>query len=372
MPYRAVATLAALGLAETTYLTAAKLAHVDVVCPLSGGCAEILTSEYSNLLGVVPISALGMVAYGAVALLSLSGARALAAQREAAEAPLRSAVLAAGVAMASCSGYLMGIMLTQFDGEMCPWCVGSAALSFTIFGLVISGLRRRELEQAAGPGLGLVATCVMALSLTLGTPGGAEAGSKEITELPFREPVVTAASSERAVDLAARLRAAGARMYGAFWCGHCYQQKEAFGREAMAQFPYVECFPNGWRRVRWWSQCPAAAAPGACVLLGGGSGGLRGAVGRGSGATCCAAMEERVECKQQQLRVRRLPMPPCLLSCAALSTWKPCRLPEPPCHGWLCSAGRAHGSCLPGSPWRPEGLPHLGYWGPEAGGGSDL
>ena len=36
-------------------------------------------------------------------------------------------------------------------------------------------------------------------------------------------------------------------MYGAFWCSHCYEQKQAFGGDAMPAFPYVECFPDGWK-----------------------------------------------------------------------------------------------------------------------------
>ena len=157
-----------------------------------------------------------MAAYGGVALLCLAGTRAWAARHEKAEAGLRAAVLGAGVAMASCSSYLMWVMLTQFDGEICPWCVASAGLSFSIFGLAATGLRRRELRAATAPGLGLVATCVLALSLTLGTPDGAD--GRSISELPYRVPEVTTSSSERAVALAARLKASGARMYGAFWC----------------------------------------------------------------------------------------------------------------------------------------------------------
>lgn len=38
-------------------------------------------------------------------------------------------------------------------------------------------------------------------------------------------------------------------MYGAFWCSHCYDQKQAFGAEAMAAFPYVECYPEGLHKV---------------------------------------------------------------------------------------------------------------------------
>ena len=38
----------------------------------------------------------------------------------------------------------------------------------------------------------------------------------------------------------------GARMYGAFWCSHCQEQKLAFGREAQPDLPYIECFPEGY------------------------------------------------------------------------------------------------------------------------------
>lgn len=38
-------------------------------------------------------------------------------------------------------------------------------------------------------------------------------------------------------------------MYGAFWCTHCFEQKQAFGVQAMQDFPYVECYPEGWQRV---------------------------------------------------------------------------------------------------------------------------
>ena len=57
-------------------------------------------------------------------------------------------------------------------------------------------------------------------------------------------------SPPKAVELATRLREAGAKMYGAFWCSHCQEQKQAFGAEAQRDLPYVECFPQGFRSVR--------------------------------------------------------------------------------------------------------------------------
>ena len=65
----------------------------------------------------------------------------------------------------------------------------------------------------------------------------------------MQQPRVTEESSSRTLELAKRLKAAGAKMYGAFWCSHCFEQKQAFGKEAMADFPYVECYPDGYFKV---------------------------------------------------------------------------------------------------------------------------
>lgn len=247
VPYRVIAALAAAGVADTAYLTAVKLLHLAPACPLSGGCADILTSDYSNLFGTVPLSAVGLAAYAGVAALAWRGAAAAAAGNDAAEAPLRTAVLAGGLALASCSAYLLYVLFTQFPGELCPWCLGSAALSFGIAGAAASGLPRRELEDAAAPGAGVVATTLLLMFLGLGSPNGsAFAGGYD---LDYVLPAVTTQSPPEAVALAQRLRDGGARMYGAFWCSHCYDQKQAFGAEAMAAFPYVECYPEGLHKV---------------------------------------------------------------------------------------------------------------------------
>ena len=61
--------------------------------------------------------------------------------------------------------------------------------------------------------------------------------------------------------LAAHLERVGARMYGAFWCSHCAEQKAAFG--AGAALPYVECFPEGYRKgVQMAPACKAAKLDG--------------------------------------------------------------------------------------------------------------
>jgi len=62
----------------------------------------------------------------------------------------------------------------------------------------------------------------------------------------FLPPVVTKSSSPEALALAQHLKSIGATMYGAFWCSHCYGQKQALGVQATEEFlTYVECDKKG-------------------------------------------------------------------------------------------------------------------------------
>jgi len=78
----------------------------------------------------------------------------------------------------------------------------------------------------------------------------------------YSPPAITTDSSKRAIQIATKLKALDARMYGAYWCSHCYDQKEAFGKqvfssssssssadapatEAAYTLEYIECSKDG-------------------------------------------------------------------------------------------------------------------------------
>jgi hypothetical protein len=67
-------------------------------------------------------------------------------------------------------------------------------------------------------------------------------------ELPYFRTEISSSSSPYAIALAKHLNSIGAKMYGAFWCSHCLEQKEMFGREAAKELNYVECFPDGYKK----------------------------------------------------------------------------------------------------------------------------
>ena len=105
-------------------------------------------------------------------------------------------------------------------------------------------LRRRPGRLSLAGGSAALAT-LLALQLAWAGVDPSSALAATSASLPFDEPAITRPSPPGAVDLARRLRAAGARMYGAFWCGHCFDQRQAFGAAAASELPYVECYPSG-------------------------------------------------------------------------------------------------------------------------------
>lgn len=98
----------------------------------------------------------------------------------------------------------------------------------------------------------------IAFSVAFTHVDSASARSGEI-DLPPIEPEVATISSSKEINLAKQLQSIGAKMYGAFWCSHCFEQKQMFGKEALKYIVYVECYPEGYRRgVKLAAACSAA------------------------------------------------------------------------------------------------------------------
>lgn len=263
-PFRQIAALSGLGFIETTYLTLSKISGTEVACPLSvGSCGSVLSSPYAMLWNTVPLAAAGMLAYGTVAALSTYGAmqesKESSVSGEASDvfrrgllsvSTMKTAVLGGSAILATTSAYLMFLLFNEFPKDsLCPWCIASAALSMSIAAACAQWLYgNRLVKDAVAPGAGIVTIAFVLLTFGLGTPqANFFQANAAVTELEYHQPVITTDSPPGAVALAKKLRNAGARMYGAFWCSHCYEQKQMFGKDAAESLPYVECFPDGWR-----------------------------------------------------------------------------------------------------------------------------
>ncbi|CAM0870506.1 unnamed protein product [Alopecurus aequalis] len=241
------AGVAGLGLLETGYLSYLKLTGSEAFCPVGGGgCGNVLDSDYSVVFGI-PLPLIGMVTYGLVAALSLqeNGEELLPGLDD---LDIRLTLLLLATSLATASAYFLFILNTKFVGTSCVYCLSSAFISFTLFFIRVKvfsqdiGLAR--IQKFVGLQLAVAVIVALALTNSYSSATTQLKGTDEFV-LERYETEITTESTPFAISLARHLHSIGAKMYGAFWCSHCNEQKQMFGREAMEILDYVECFPDG-------------------------------------------------------------------------------------------------------------------------------
>ncbi|KAJ9172604.1 hypothetical protein P3X46_015821 [Hevea brasiliensis] len=244
--YNWCAALGGIGFLETVYLTYLKLTDSDAFCPVGGGsCGDVLNSDYAIVFGV-PLPVFGIVAYGFVSALGLQ-LKGNNLPFGIGESNGRLLLLAITTSMATASGYFLYILSTKFSGASCSYCLMSAFLSLSLFFITIKDFGLQEIQKVLGLQLSIAILVIAALSTSYGTSPSVSSSLAEI-DLPYFTSEITTPSSPFAVSLAKHLHSIGAKMYGAFWCSHCLEQKQMFGKEALEMLDYVECFPDGYRK----------------------------------------------------------------------------------------------------------------------------
>ncbi|MEM7795139.1 MAG: vitamin K epoxide reductase family protein [Cyanobacteria bacterium P01_C01_bin.118] len=233
----AIATVGALG---TAYLTVIKLMGNSAACPVKG-CDQVLTSAYADVFGI-PLTLFGCLAYLSMVGLSL-GPLVLSKegkQRQQLEDTTWPLLFIGATGMMVFSGYLMYILATELKAA-CLYCIASAAFTTLMFLLTLLG--RQWDDQGAlffrGVIMGvvtLVATIGM-YSISINGPAANASGNTG--------PAITNTSGAAEVALAKHLKEVDAKMYGAYWCPHCFDQKQLFGQEAKKYMPYIECAEDG-------------------------------------------------------------------------------------------------------------------------------
>jgi uncharacterized membrane protein len=246
---------------ETAYLTYIEITgNTDqLFCPTEGGCSAVLTGPYAVIPGTeVPIAALGFLAYSTVLGLSL---QPLFAKND--DQFNRVALTAVTSTMAVFSAYLM-VLLLGILHENCPYCVTSAIFSFLLAKICWAGdalpkeSTKKGITASAG---GAVLSTLTALFFVTAVEPPPTSNPLSLAETLFGSsstllaenkvsaqqspPPITTESSMQALKLANDLDNLNTRFFGAFWCGHCYDQKQILGREAMNKIPYIECSRDG-------------------------------------------------------------------------------------------------------------------------------
>jgi uncharacterized membrane protein len=189
-------------------------------CTVGSSCDIVLSSQWATLLGF-PTSAWGFLAYATLA--------GVAFVRRAARHWWAAWTIALfGVLY---SVYLTTVSLTILHAA-CPYCLSSLTLMASVFALTTFQRPVALTNFRWGSSLLKIVPAALAIILVLHLHYTGVIGQAPAPEDP----------QTRA--LAVHIARSGAKMYGAYWCPHCQQQKAYFGASA-DRLPYVECSPNG-------------------------------------------------------------------------------------------------------------------------------
>jgi uncharacterized membrane protein/glutaredoxin len=236
----AMAVLATVGVIDTGSITLKRWGLLgNLSCPGGAeGCDKVLSSAWGTVFGQ-PLSLYGFLAYSTILLLALLPL-VLRGELRTRLVPLSGwGLLLLSTGMAVFSLVLMGVMVLKLQA-FCFFCVLSATLSLTLFVLSLIG--------GDWPDRGQLVFRVVLLALVVGLSGlgWAAAVDRPVAETGPGIPMpVTTTSSPEAIALAEHLTAKGIVMYSAWWCPHCHEQKQLFGKEATARLTVIECAPDG-------------------------------------------------------------------------------------------------------------------------------
>ena len=239
-----MAVLATIGVIDTGSITLKAWGLFgSVSCSKEGifgcqGCEKVLASAWGTVAGQ-PLSLFGFLAYAAMLVMAVAPLVLAGDPRSGLARFSRWSLLLGGTAMAVFSTVLLGVMAFGVR-DCCPFCILSAALSVGLFLLAFFLGDWEDRGQVVFRGI-LTALVVGLIGL-----GWAAAVNQPAAD-PGRgvPPAVRTASTPRSLALADHLTGTGAVMYTAYWCPHCHEQKELFGKEAIARLKIVECAPDG-------------------------------------------------------------------------------------------------------------------------------
>lgn len=233
----AVATIGAMG---TVYLTVVKLTQGTAACP-TNGCDEVLSSPYATVFGL-PLTLFGFLGYLSMIVFAVAPLLVNSPEQKKLRSNLEKLtgllLFVGGTAMMVFSGYLM-YLLAFVIKTICIYCVASALLSTSLFVLALIGREWEDVGQLFFTGI------VVGMLVFVGTLGVYANVNNPSTASKVGDYAITTSSGAAEIALVQHLKQTGAKMYGAFTCPHCQNQKQLFGKEAASQLNYIECHPEG-------------------------------------------------------------------------------------------------------------------------------
>jgi uncharacterized membrane protein len=295
----AISGLSSLGALETGYLSYLKstgqgMADSLLCTSASSSCGDVLTGPYSVIPGLdIPLVNIAFVGYMSVLALSVLCSQQNKKGDNESNAvssftDVCSSTLFLTTSMATFSAYLM-IVLNFVLHQSCVYCYLSAALSTTMAVLawnekIVPNATKAATVSVTSAGVTALSSVflfyvtsvttmptssarastapaaqAMAIMAERQGKGGVAPACKDMppttrtlekaleSKGPFNPPAIKSSSSKLALEVGKALKEVDAKMYGAYWCSHCNNQKQALGKEVYDNqlFTYIECDKEG-------------------------------------------------------------------------------------------------------------------------------
>ena len=244
-----IAVLSTIGLVDTTSITLKNWGlFKSLSCPgIKNGCETVLNSPWGTLFENsqvnIPLSLAGVVTYASVLVISIFLSLNIISPKEKLNKLLWWLVFLISCASSVFSFLLLNIMFFKIKAY-CFFCILSAILSISIFILSMIGAKFESREPMFYRGF------IVALTVLIGgliwsnnvDPSNAIDISNNNENV---SPAITTSSSLQKVKFAKFLTDNKIKMYSAYWCPHCHDQKQLFGKKAVKELTVVECAQDG-------------------------------------------------------------------------------------------------------------------------------
>ncbi|MDH6063977.1 vitamin K epoxide reductase family protein [Umezakia ovalisporum] len=247
-----IAAIAGFGALTTGYITVQKLTGGSAACVAEAGaksCNDVLSSPWATIpiFGGQPLALFGFLAYVSMMILAVVPLVWKPSDKNSLKQLENSTwwlLLIGAMAMSVFSGYLMYLLAFQIQA-FCYYCIASAFFSVSLLVLTIIGRLWEDIGQIFFTAIivGMI-TLIGTLGVYAGVnPSGATSDStpgepQKINFTAKEQPnpafgwEITTTSGEAEIELARHLSTTDAKEYVAYWCPHCHEQKQLFGKEA--------------------------------------------------------------------------------------------------------------------------------------------
>ena len=250
----AIAILSTVGVIDTGSITLNKWGLIGNLNCLGGleGCDKVLNSPWGNIIQTntysIPLSLVGLISYFSIVLMAILPLIPILKNKN----NNISKFAWWGSFYISISTFVFSLILISVMifkiKAFCFFCLLSFLISFSLLLLSVVGGGWEDYGKLFFRGFVMsVAVLLAGLIWSSSVDPSTKEVSNNIQGMP---PAVIAISSPEKIKLAEHLTQEGAVMYNAYWCPHCHDQKEMFGKVAAEKLNLVECAKDGFNNKR--------------------------------------------------------------------------------------------------------------------------